>query len=76
MVLSLPSMEPARVSGIASAVIVMNGDRFSMHTVSDPVYAEAPVLDVLLCTACGCRAAIAVRSCQTPVCPSRDRKAA
>ncbi len=76
MVLSLPSVEPARVSGIASAVIVMNGDRFSMHAVSDPVYAEAPVLDVTLCTACGCRAAIAVRSCQTPVCPSRDRKAA
>ena len=76
MMLTLPSMEPARVAGIASAVIVMNGDRFSMHTVSDPVYAEAPVLDVTLCTACGCRAAIAVRSCQTPVCPSRDRKAA
>ena len=74
--LSFPSMEPARVSGIASAVIVMNDDRFSMHTVSDPVYAETPVLDVTLCTACGCRAAIAVRSCQTPVCPSRDRKAA
>ena len=76
MVLTLPSMEPARVSGIASAVIVMNDDRFSMLTVSDPVYAETPVLDVTLCTACGCRAAIAVRSCQTPVCPSRDRKAA
>jgi len=76
MVLSLPSMEPARVSLVASAVLVMNGDTFSMHTVSDPVYAEAPVLDVTLCTACGCRAAIAVRSCQTPVCPSRDRKAA
>jgi len=76
MVLTLPSMELARVAGIASAVIVMNGDRFSMHTVSDPVYAEAPVLDVTLCTACGCRAAIAVRGCQKPVCPSRDRKAA
>jgi hypothetical protein len=76
MVISLPSMEPARVSLIASAVLVMNGDKFSMHTVFGPVYAETPVLDVTLCTACGCRAAIAVRSCQTPVCPSRDRKAA
>ena len=76
MVLTLPSMEPACVAGTASAVIMMNGDRFFMHAVSDPVYAEAPVLDVTLCTACGCRAAIAVRSCQTPVCPSRDRKAA
>ncbi len=51
MVLTLPSMEPARVAGIASAVIVMNGDRFFMHTVSDPVYAEAPVIDVTICTA-------------------------
>jgi hypothetical protein len=76
MLLTLPSMEPSRVAGAATAIIAIGAQRFGFHAASDPSYIEAPILDVTLCTACGCRAAIAVRSCQAPVCPSRDRKAA
>jgi len=76
MVLTLPSMEPSRVSSAATAIIAIGAQRFSFHAASDPSYIEAPVLDVTHCTACGSRAAIAVRCCQQPVCPSRDREAA
>jgi len=76
MLLTLPSMEPSRVAGAATAIITIGAQWFGFHAASDPSYIEAPVLDVTHCTACGCRAAIAVRSCQAPVCPARDRKAA
>jgi len=76
MVLSIPSVEPARVSSEPCALILTNGGRYAMHAVSEALHIEAPVLDFTHCTACGCRAAIAVRGCQQPVCPTRDRKAA
>ena len=70
MVLTLPSMEPSRVSSAATAI---GAQRFSFHAASDPSYIEAPVLDV---THCGSRTAIAAGECSRPVSPSRDRKAA
>jgi len=76
MLLTLPTMELSRVAGAATAIIAIGAQRFGFHAASDPSYIEAPVLDVTHCTACGSRAAIAVRSCQAPVCPSRDRKVA
>lgn len=74
--LTLPSMEPSRVAGAATAIIAIGAQRFGFHAASDPSYIEAPVLDVTHCTACGSRASNEVRACQAPVCPSRDRKAA
>jgi len=76
VLLTLPSMELSRVAGAATAIIAIGAQRFAFHAASDPSCIEAPVLDVTHCTACGSRAAIAVRCCKQPVCPSRDRKAA
>ncbi len=76
MLLTLPTMELSRVAGAATAIIAIGAQRFAFHAASEPSYIEAPVLDVTHCTACGSRAAIAVRGCQQPVCPSRDREAA
>jgi hypothetical protein len=73
MLLTLPTIEPSRVAGAATAIIAIGAQRFGFHAASDPSYIEAPVLDV---THCGSRATIAVRECQQPGCPSRDRKAA
>ena len=76
MILSLPSTEPARVSSAPTAVIAMDGKRLDFFKVSDPVYSEAPVIDVSWCTKCGCKAAADIRTCAQPVCPSRDQRAA
>jgi len=76
MLLTLPSMELSRVAGAATAIIAIGAQQFGFHAASDPSYIEAPVLDVTHCSACGSRAAIAVRECQQSVSPSRNRKAA
>jgi len=73
MLLTLPSMEPSRVAGAATAIIAIGAQRFGFHAASEPSYIEAPVLDV---THCGSRTAIAAGECSRPVSPSRDRKAA
>jgi len=75
MLLSLPFEISARVAATPVVAIMINGKRHDGFTVSDP-YPEIPVLEFSHCTSCGCKASSEIRSCQQPVCPSRDRKAA
>ena len=46
MILSLPATEPARVASGPTAVISIGGKRLDFFAVSEPVYSEAPILDV------------------------------
>jgi hypothetical protein len=75
MLLTLPFEGASIVSPVPVAAWTVNGKRVDFFGVT-PATAEIPVLDVSHCTLCGCKASGVIRSCQAPVCPSRDRKAA
>jgi len=75
MLLTVPFEMSARVAAAPVVAIMINGKRHDGFAVSDP-YPEIPVLEFSHCVSCGCKASDQIRTCQKPVCPSRDRKAA
>jgi hypothetical protein len=75
MRLTLPFEGAPIALPIPSAMWRVNGKWAGFHEVT-PAASEIPSLDISNCTRCGVLKDTQIRSCESPVCPSRDRKAA
>ncbi len=75
MRLTLPYEGDAIALPVPSVMLKINGRYAGFHEVT-PAAAEIPFLGIINCTKCGVIDERTPWGCESPVCPSRPRKAA